>query len=182
MADANFGIFPRDEAIAEMVAETRAKYDYPRHLYYSPAKNNPERTVGIARRFFQSGLTHYHVLAVQHTDPDVLRATERSNIPASRYREVVLRLAAEGISAESQMILGIPSDTPTKWKDCLAELMNWGIHERYHISPYALLPNAPAADPAFMNRWKMETVEREVVPFEGFAKKQSPINPRSGFL
>ncbi len=177
LADANFGILSRDVAIAGLLAKVRTKYSYPKHLYYSPAKNNPDRTVDIARRFFECGLANRHVLAVQHTDPDVLRATDRQNIPASRYREVVRKIGEAGISAEAQMILGIPADTPARWKSCLAELMNWGVHERYQVSPYALLPNAPAAHPDFMRRWKIETIERELVPFEGFSSKQGRINP-----
>jgi putative methyltransferase len=160
LADANFGILPRDVEIADRLAAARAKWGYPKYLYYSSAKNNPDRTVEIARRTHAAGLTAHHILAVQHTDPEVLAATERSNIPAEKYREVVSTLLAAGIPSEVQLILGIPGDTVDRWKTCLAEIMDWGVHDSYCIFPYSLLPNAPAAEAQFRSRWKLETVER----------------------
>jgi putative methyltransferase len=171
LADANFGILPRDVEIADRLVETRAKYNHPRGLYYCSAKNNPDRTVEIARRTYDAHLTLGHVLAVQHTDSEVLAATDRTNIPAAKYREVVAKLAALGIPSEVQLILGIPGDTVEKWRNCLAELMDWGIHDNFQVSPYALLPNAPAAEPDFMAKWQIETVERGLVPYGGIREK-----------
>jgi putative methyltransferase len=173
LADANFGILPRDVEIADRLVETRAKYHYPRALYYSSAKNNPDRTVEIARRTYHAQLTMGHVLAVQHTDSEVLAATDRTNIPAAKYREVVAKLASFGIPSEVQLILGIPGDTVEKWKNCLAELMDWGVHDNFQASPYALLPNAPAAEPAFMAKWQIETVDRGLVPYGGIQEKNA---------
>ena len=171
LADANFGILPRDVDIADRLVETRAKYHHPLLLYYCSAKNNPDRTVEIARRTYDARLTVGHMLAVQHTDSEVLAATDRTNIPAAKYREVVAKLAATGIPSEVQLILGIPGDTVDKWKNCLAELMDWGIHDNFQVSPYALLPNAPAAEPDFMAKWAIETVERGLVPYGGIREK-----------
>ena len=75
------------------------------------------------------------MLSVQHTDNEVLAATDRSNIPASKYREVVTKLGGFGIACDVQLILGIPGDSVEKWKNCLAEIMNWGIHDNFQISP-----------------------------------------------
>jgi putative methyltransferase len=167
LADANFGILPRDVDIADRLAEVRAKYNFPRGIYYCSAKNNPDRMVEIARRTYDAKLTAQHVLSVQHTDSEVLAATDRSNIPASKYREVVAKLSALGIACDVQLILGIPGDSVEKWKNCLAEIMDWGIHDNFQISPYALLPNAPAAEPKFKQKWEIDTVERGLIPYGG---------------
>jgi len=188
LADANFGILPRDVEIADHLAAARAKYGYPKFLYYSAAKNNPERTVEIARRTFAAKLTNFHILAVQHTDPEVLRATERSNIPSEKYRDVVATLLALDIPSEVQLILGIPGDTPEKWKACLGEIMDWGVHDNYTTFPYSLLPNAPASEPHFRDKWRMETVDRWLTApvvrrsrsaVEGFAKSRVVVACRS---
>jgi putative methyltransferase len=53
------------------------------------------------------------------------------------------------------------------------------VHDSYCIFPYSLLPNAPAAEPQFRNRWRLEAVERwltspvvrrDRAAKEGFAK------------
>jgi putative methyltransferase len=173
IADANFGILPRDVDIADRLAAVRAKYGYPRALYYSSAKNNPDRVVQIARRTHAAGLTAQHILALQHTDDGVLAATERSNIPTVKYRAVVSRLIESGINSEVQLILGIPGDTVDKWKDCMAEIMDWGIHESYQVSPYSLLPNAPASEPQFQRKWLIDTVDRGLILYGGTRMKST---------
>jgi putative methyltransferase len=179
LADANFGILERDLAIADHLGETRAKYGFPQRMYYSAAKNNPERVVEVARRTYKWQLTHEHVLAVQHTDPEVLAGTERSNISPAKYREVVAKLHADGIPCETQLILGIPGDTAEKWKSCLAELMAWGVHENFQISFYSLLPNAPAAEPKFKNKWQIRTIDRRLVPYAGSREKNAETDIKS---
>lgn len=188
LADANFGIFPRDIEIAERLAATRAAHGFPRFLYYSSAKNNPERTVDIAQRFHDVGLTSLHILSVQHTDPDVLAATARSNISAEKYREVVRALLALDIPSEVQLITGIPGDTPERWKQCLGEVMEWGVHDNFVVFPYSLLPNAPAAAPEFIQAWQVESADRWLTSpafrrtkasHEGFAKSRVVVASRT---
>jgi putative methyltransferase len=179
VADANFGILPRDIQIADRLVEARARYGKPVAAYYSSAKNNPDRVAEIAKRMFQGKITREHVLAVQHTDPEVLAGTDRSNISPAKYREVVGKLSEFGIPCEAQLILGIPGDTVDKWKSCLGELMEWGVHDNYQISAYALLPNAPAADRKFKLKWDLRTIERRMVPYGGSRNKTAATDIKS---
>lgn len=160
LTDANFGILSRDLEIAEILAELRTKHRGPSVFTYSPAKNDPERTVAIAKRFARAGLATIHYLAIQHTHPDVLAATERANISIEKQKEVVRDLLIEGVPLTVQLILGIPGDTVEKWAQVFADLMTWGVHEDYMVAEYAMLPNAPAADPEFRAKWKYKTVRR----------------------
>lgn len=70
-----------------------------------------------------------------------------------------------GVPVEVQLILGIPGDTLELWQSCLADLMEWGIHEDYLIQSYRLLPNAPAASAEFIDKWKVDTVERTMFDY-----------------
>jgi putative methyltransferase len=167
LVDANFGILPRDPEIAEMIDSTRAKYGSPRSLYYSAAKNNSERSLQIARTFARSGFVGVHCLSLQHTRPEVLAATDRENISAEKLKSVARTLQDEGIPIDVQLILGIPGDTYDLWKGCLTDLMEWGIHDQYIVYAYNLLPNAPSADKAFRDRWKVGTSELYLPQFSG---------------
>jgi putative methyltransferase len=172
LADANFGILPRDIDLAERLAKVRRELGGPRYIYYSAAKNNPERTVEIAKKFAGTGLSPAHALSIQHTDPEVLAATERANISVEKQKEVVRQLTDAGIPIDVQFIVGIPGDTYAKWRKCLTDLMEWGVHAYYYVFPYCLLPNAPAADVAFRRQWEIETVDRYVIGDDsGFRRK-----------
>lgn len=160
LADANFGILPRDLEIADVLIEARKKHGYPKFLCYSTAKNNPERTVEIAKKFAVTRVSSVHTISLQHTNPEVLAATDRANISLDKQRQVIKELLDHDVPTDVQLILGIPGDTYDLWKNCLADLMEWGLHEDYYIFDYCLLPNAPAADRDFIQRWEIETIKR----------------------
>lgn len=175
LADANFGILPRDVEIADVLNESRALHNgYPQFIFYSAAKNHPARTTEIAMKFAKSGICTIHALSIQHTKKEVLAATNRSNISPDKQVEVVKAMMAARVPVEVQLILGIPGDTYALWKGCLADLMEWGIHEDYLIQAYRLLPNAPAADPAFLQEWQVETVER--ITYDLTSRQLQPVS------
>ena len=176
LADANFGILPRDLDIVDMVVAANARHGKPSYFSYNVAKNNPDRTVAIAGKLLRSGLTYTHVLSVQHTNDDVLAATDRSNISVEKQVDAVRRLLADEIPIYVQLILGIPGDTYRTWKACFTDLMEWGIHAHYWVFPYNLLPNAPASEPEYLERWQIETVDRYVVSNHG-ARAREPFDP-----
>lgn len=174
LADANFGILPRDVEIAKQLTDQMRETGHPAAIYYSSAKNNPERTIAIAKEFIRCGLVNTHFLPLQHTNEHVLECTDRRNIPARKYREVVRELVADGVPIAPQLILGIPGDTLETWKECLTEVIDWGIHDCYYVFPYSLLPNAPAADPAFIDKWQIYAPERLIeTTFLGKYRKDS---------
>jgi len=161
LADANFGLLPRDLDIADMWIDERARQGgYPQYIFWSAAKNHPARVTEIAQKFASSGLCTSHALSIQHTSRSVLAATERSNISPDKQVQVVKAMMRSHVPVEVQLILGIPGDDYPTWKRCMSDLMSWGIHEDYLIQAYRLLPNAPAADPAFIDHWRVETIER----------------------
>jgi putative methyltransferase len=171
LADANFGILPRDVEIADLINEARAREGYPRYVHYSPAKNNPDRVIQISQRFAATGISPVHVFSVQHTNEHVLACLDRSNISVAKQREVATAAAEHGIPTLVQLILGIPGDTYDTWKSCLTDLMEWGLHDNYQIFSYSLLPNAPAGDRSYRDGWKIQTITRDI-PQEGEGQRR----------
>lgn len=176
LADANFGILERDLEIADILNEVNQKRSYPKYFSYNTAKNSPERTVAIAKKFLKSGLMSMHVLSIQHTNRDVLAATDRANISTKKQFEVTRELMADGVPVFVQLILGIPGDRLELWQACFSDLMEWGIHGSYFVFPYSLLPNAPAAEPEYMQKWEIETIDRYVLLNHG-ERKPGPFDP-----
>jgi putative methyltransferase len=172
LADANFGISPRDLEIADLLIEARNHHGHPRFVHYSPAKNNPDRTVAIARKFVVNGISPLYPFAIQHTNENVLAAADRANISVDKQRQVAKAVVASDIPTLVQLIVGIPGDTYELWKSCLTDLMDWGLHDNYQVFSYALLPNAPAADAEFRQRWDIETIQRQV-PMEGSGQRDA---------
>ncbi len=162
LADANFGMYAEDVELGKRIADTYRKYQCPASFSYNSAKNKPEPTVAISRILFDSGMPYKHTLSIQHTRDEVLEATDRKNISSAKQIAVVRELMEIGIPIEVQLIVGIPGDTYELWKGCFGDLMEWGVHGQYQTYLYHLLPNAPAARPAFRQRWQTGTVDRRV--------------------
>lgn len=161
LVDANFGILPRDVEIADLINSTRERHGgFPRYVFWSAAKNHPDRVVSIAEKLADSGVCTSHALSIQHTHPEVLAATDRANISPERQVAVVKALMESWVPIEVQLILGLPGDTPTRWRNCMTDLMEWGIHEDYLVMTYRLLPNAPAAEPDYIERWGLSWIDR----------------------
>ncbi len=175
LADANFGILPRDTEIAELAAETKAKYGYPTYIMYSAAKNNPDRSIEIAKTFFVSGLSQEHFLSLQHTRGEVLSAIDRENISPEKQIEVVRELRQHGVPIYPQLIKGCPGDTYDLWKKCFADLMEEGIHEYYWVFPWQQLPNSPSSEPDYIKEWEIDHIDR-YLPIDGAFNPEN-LNP-----
>jgi putative methyltransferase len=174
--DSNFGMFKTDVDLTRRVVESKKKHGYPQYFVYSNAKNVPDRTVEITRMVVQSGLDTAHTLSIQHTNDDVLEATDRKNISVDKQINVVRSLQEDGIPISVQLILGLPRDTPELWRRTFTDLMEWGIHDGYIITNYHLLPNAPAAQPDYRDTWGIKAIERYIYDGNGM-QENGPIDP-----
>ena len=47
LADVNFGMFPRDREVTQIIIEMREKYNWPSSICGSTGKNNKERIIDI---------------------------------------------------------------------------------------------------------------------------------------
>jgi putative methyltransferase len=174
--DSNFGMFKTDLDLTERIVETKNTYGYPQYFVYSNAKNVPDRTVDITRMVTRSGLDTAHTLSIQHTNEEVLEATDRKNISVEKQIRVVRSLQADSIPISVQLIIGLPRDTPELWRRSFTDLMEWGIHDGYIITNYHLLPNAPAAQPEYRQKWGIIGVDRYI--YDGIGVQENePIDP-----
>ena len=158
---ANLGIFPRDLEFVKYICEKKQETGYPKSFQYSTSKNTPERTVAIAKSLYESKLLKKHVVSLQHTKQEVLDCIDRYNIPVKRQIPMVKDLNKARMPCISQMVMGMPGDTPDLWMQALTDTIEWGIHYECRIYDFQLLPNAPAAQKSYMDRWQIETRVRK---------------------
>lgn len=173
--DGNLGILKRDAALSEHFAYNRKKYGFPISLYYNCNKDNFDSNLKIADNFRKAGLLTKYVLALQHTDPVVLRNIGRTNLPADKQKLIADHMKKNDISLYVQFILGCPGDCFDKWLRAYCELMEMGIHGEYRAYPFGLFPNSAASDPEYMEKWQIYAPLRvNYVPF--FTLKKPEIS------
>ncbi len=161
ITDANFGILERDLEITKLAAETKAEFGFPKTIFFNPAKNNPGRLVEIYKILHENKLLNYCLQNnLQSTQADVLKVMKRIDVGAEKQMHFIKDIYKTGIHMGAALIMGNPGETLSSFKSSLFDILEWGIHSEIRIFPWALLPNAPAADPKFIEQNKIITIER----------------------
>lgn len=144
ITDANFGMFPeRDNLIADKIIEVQEKYGYPKTFSVAWAKNQKREVVDIVKKLldapgFNQGLT----LSVQSLDVDVLENIRRKNMEMNKLEEVFELCEQRNIPTYTELILGLPGESITTWKDNFWRLFRMGNHTGLTVFQAQLLENA----------------------------------------
>ncbi|MCP4950410.1 MAG: hypothetical protein GY922_00980, partial [Proteobacteria bacterium] len=88
IADANFGMLPRDVDIAKKIAELRREYDFPRSVPINYAKNQVRYLREIIEIFAAVDILTEGLVSLQSMDETTLKVIDRSNIKLEKYHEI----------------------------------------------------------------------------------------------
>lgn len=144
ITDANFGMFPeRDNLIADKIIEVQERYGYPKTFSVAWAKNQKREVVDIVKKLlnapgFNQGLT----LSVQSLDVDVLENIRRKNMEVNKLEEVFELCEQRNIPTYTELILGLPGESLTTWKNNFWKLFRMGNHTGLTVFQAQLLENA----------------------------------------
>ncbi len=113
VADANFGIFERDVAIAEKLAAAQARARLSRsHFGVNYAKNSIEAPeAGSSKTLATAGMIAYGQLSLQSMDEDTLATVKRSNIKVEKYHELASEFRSAGLPLFVDLMMGLPGAT-----------------------------------------------------------------------
>ena len=144
VTDANFGMFvERDNKIADRLLSLQDTYGYPDALSITWAKNQQPEVFAIVSKLitsprFNSGLT----VSVQSMDMDVLENIKRRNLDQHKISEIFEICEKNNVPVYTEIILGLPGETPVSWKEGIWKLFRAGNHTGLNILHCQLLENA----------------------------------------
>lgn len=165
--DANFGLLPRDEILADTLVALHKRWGYPQIVALQNSKNITDRVHSIQKRLYQAGLTREVTLSMQSLHPPTLKAIQRANISLAAFRDLHQRFVRDQIPTYTDMILGLPEETYASFVQGVETLLEQGQHERLKFHNLSLLPNAAIAQPesraryGFQTAWVPQRHERE---------------------
>lgn len=158
--DANLGIASRDIGLVEHFAENKRRYGSPFSLYYNCVKKDFSANLRIAEHLRSAGLLTKYVLALQHTDPEVLATIRRKNLSLKQVDQLAKKMRESDVPLFVQFIIGCPQDSFDKWLRNYTVLMEMGVHGEYRAYPFGLFPNSEAASPQYMLKCEIDAPER----------------------
>lgn len=157
-ADANFGLFPRDTEIADLIIKYRDTYGYPQVFKTNYTKNRDEVVFEISNKLINKGIGKSPTLSFQSLSPRVLSAIGRSNMELEHFKNLMIKYNSANVPVYSELILGLPEETYDSFADGICTLLDCGQHTCIGIYPCELLPNSLLADPSYMQKYGIKTV------------------------
>lgn len=157
-ADDNFGMFRRDEEIADYIAWLQDKFNWPRYVRTTTGKNNGARIIRVMRK--TRGAMPM-TAAVQSMNPEVLRNIKRSNIKLETFQELQTELKDQGMQAYGELILSLPGESKQTFMHSIRDLLDAGS-SRISAHQLMLLHGAEMATPESRERYGLRTQFRVV--------------------
>lgn len=154
LADANFGMFPRDVKVCEIIAKIQKRYGWPRRVDASLGKNKISNILSAISKLKYG--TMWYSAAIQSADLEVLSNIRRKNISSDKLLEAAQRSTKYQQGSNSEVILNLPGDTIEKHLMTLRTVMNAGI-SRIRLYPLALLPGTEVECLADREKFKIKS-------------------------
>jgi putative methyltransferase len=140
IADANWGMLPRDLELSEYLAREQKVNGSPMAVYFCGSKNTPERVTEITRVLHDAGMLASQSVALQTMSPEALKLVNRDNIKTSSYTELQRSLNRQGISSLVEMIWPLPGETLASFQAGLAQLCELEA-DSFQVYPLLLMNN-----------------------------------------
>lgn len=169
LAEAHFGVLPRDVAIADHLAELKRTTGYPKNFITNYSKNPNPRLLGIMEMLREAGIFSLGTIDVPTVDEETNNLTRRSNIGFPKYQRLNEALNESGVPLATDLQIGLPAGTISAWPDDLQFLVDTEIRadaDRCHIHP-----NGPMSDPGYQRAWGIKTDDHGLVYETGAASR-----------
>lgn len=164
VVDANFGQIDRDVEFVELFHRASLEHNKPYNLRFAGwAKNKKNNLIHIYQLLLKSSYIKFSddkgdVIAVQDFDPAVKAINNRTDLSFDDMIDFLHDVGELGHYPAPQLIIGMPGQTlDTHWNNIDIILNYFGFFYRLSFSLFCLLPDTPAADPAFISAHNIKT-------------------------
>ena len=156
-ADSNFGMHKRDMKIAEMLAETKARYGYPEKFRTCWGKNTDERIFSVASFLHSKGLDKGMTLGRQSNSVQVLDNIKRKNIKLETFTNLQRKFNEQNVPIYAELILGLPGETLDSWVDGIEQTLQAGINNQLFVYEAEVLPNTELSEKTYQKKFSIKT-------------------------
>ena len=128
IADANYGMYPRDSDISAFIGKAQLDYGWPTFVDATTGKNRAENVIRSMEQV-HGGMVLYQ--SVQSLDEDVLRRVRRSNIKLSAYAQIAVHVRGRGLRSSTDLIIGLPGETLATHLGTLHKMIDLGTDQAH---------------------------------------------------
>lgn len=174
IADANFGILPRDLELAKYIKQKKVDTGYPQKINATWAKNNPER-VFEASKILESINRGGVTLALQSQNKTALDNIHRINIANNKLESISKKYIASGIQTYHDFILGLPGETKESWINGLLYVVDINPEGWIFGHPLEAYENTEFSREDFIKKHDLRFITTPQVSFFALRNKSIPL-------
>ncbi|MCB1688405.1 MAG: radical SAM protein [Halioglobus sp.] len=156
LADANFGIFPRDVDIARKAAQLKIATGFPRGFGGNFAKNSVKYLKDIIDVLAEGNILTLGTLSLQSMDENTLDVINRANIKTEKYDALAVEMRNSGLPLTIELMMGLPGSTLASFCNDLQQCIDRELSTRVNLT--TLLVNSPMNEPAYLEKHKIKTL------------------------
>jgi radical SAM superfamily enzyme YgiQ (UPF0313 family) len=175
IADANFGIRPRDLGIVQHLGSLRRRHGAPAFCHFHLTKNATERNLATVAALQAAGIGCQVVISMQDTDAHVLASVRRSNIAPERALALRRACSERGLPTLNELLLGLPGQTLASVRTTFTGAVTPYPGDSFFIYPLRLLENAELGSPAERERHGLETSAVLTARHDGVAETEDVV-------
>lgn len=174
VADANFGIFPRDLDLVKYIKQKHGENGFPEKINATWAKNSPERLLEMSKildSMNRGGVT----LALQSQNKTALGNIKRINIANDRLEEIAKKYIDLGIPTYHDFILGLPGETLDSWIEGISYVIDINPEGWIFGHPLEAYENTEFSDPVYIKKHDLKFAYTPQVSFFAHRNKDLPL-------
>lgn len=157
--DSNFGLFDRDEIIADYIVNLKLTKGYPSKFRVAFTKNRIEFVQRINQKFSDNCIGKSQSLSFQSLCPNVLKNIGRTNMDLEYFKNLMRAYNQSDISVFSELIIGLPGETYESFSKGICTLLEYGQHKSISVYPCELLPNSEMGTSEYKKKYRIKTVK-----------------------
>ena len=159
ISDLNFGMYPKDLEVCDIIKEIQEKYNFPKYVKVTSGKNKREKIIAAIKKL---GNSTYMTMSVQSMNPQVLSNIRRDNISSDELIALGPAIKEEGLQTVSDVILGLPGETYETHIETIRDLIRADI-EWINVWTLMMLDGSELNTPKERNKWGLKSKFR-IIP------------------
>lgn len=157
VADANFGIFPRDEEIVDALIELKQKHNWQGKFLPTWSKARGDRVLRCAKKIIHGGLDSIFGLSLQSLNQQTLDNVKRMNaFTLAEMSDIIKDMNESNIAVYTELVFPMPGDTYQNFKSGMEELIDLPYtFNKFQINQLSKLNNAEFSDKAYNDKFEI---------------------------
>ena len=133
ICDSNFGMFERDEEIADHIRDLQDNYNWPNAFDVTTGKKNYDRILRVATRL----KNRMHITcSLQSTNPETIKIIKRKNPLINEYKMIQNEIKNRGMLSLAELIIPLPMETKSSFFKGVETLINADVDA---VVPYTTM-------------------------------------------